>query len=383
VKAAEEIHKSKLVKDLFQRALDESKHGMQIKSYLLGDKQRLFNSLVIGVYGGAPEWHELNVEKWDQLDLETAPSYFEGVFGVLTLHGNERLFAIDGQHRVVGIRAAVAERRSIGEEEVSAIFVGHKETVAGRQRTRRLFTRLNRFAKPVRKEEIIALDEDDVVAILTRRFVEDNPEFQGKISIRKTKALPASDKQSFTTISALYDCLDSFLKVQRAAWSDFKRLRPTEQEIENFYVRASSLWTALGRTFPPLQEMFNSAAAASIAGIFRHPQGGHMLFRPVGLLLVIDSLARFMMKGTSMTEALGQIANVPMELGDEPWTGLLWDKTNRRMITQPENQKAALKLLYYGAGGDLADLNTNLKDVRMELAGLLNRRISNVKLRVY
>lgn len=383
VKAAEEIHKSKLLKDLIQRALDESKHGMQIKSYLLNDRQRFFNSLVIGIYGGAPEWHELDVEKWDKLELKTVPSYLEGAFGILTLRGDEKLFAIDGQHRAVGIRAAVAQRPAIGEEEVSAIFVGHKETADGRERTRRLFTRLNRFAKPVRKEEIIALDEDDIVAILTRRFVEDNPEFEGKISIRKTKAVPATDKQSFTTISALYDCLDSFLKVERAKWWEFKRMRPSEQEIGNFYRRATSLWTALGRAFPPVQEVFRSKPAECIAGQFRHARGGHLLFRPVGLQLVVDVLARFLTSGISMTEGLARIANVPMELGEEPWVGLLWDKTNRRMITQPENQKAAFKMLYHVSGGDLAQLKVSLDELRTELAGLLNRRVSDVELRIY
>lgn len=53
------------------------------------------------------------------------------------------------------------------------------------------------------------------------------------------------------------------------------------------------------------------------------------------------------------------------------------------MITQPENQKAALRMLYHSVGGDLADFHTDSKSVRKELAGLLNRKISQVKLPRY
>jgi DNA sulfur modification protein DndB len=380
VRAAEEIHKSETLRELIQRTLDASKHGEQIKNYLLKDKQRFFNSLVIGVYRGAPEWHELEVETWKKLRLKQVPSYLNGAFGILTLRGDEKLFAIDGQHRAVGIRMAVQKRASLGDDEVSAIFVGHKEDMRGRQRTRRLFTRLNRFAKPVRKEEIIALDEDDVIAILTREFVEDDVRFQDKISIRKTKALPPSDKSSFTTISAFYDCLDAFLKIGRASWSDFKRVRPTDREIKAFRERASSMWSLLARIFPEVRLVFESRSVDCVAGQFRHVGGGHLLFRPVGLQLAIEALAKFVGTGVSATEALKAIARVPMELRNEPWAGLLWDNTNRRMITQAENQKVALKVLYFGAGGDLSDFNTEPKAVRKELAGLLHRPVSRTRL---
>lgn len=380
VKAAEEIHKSKALKELIQRELDESKHAEQIKRYLIKDEQRFFNSLVIGVYKGAPEWSELDLEGSPTTEV---PSDMEGVFGILTLRGDERLFAIDGQHRAVAIRMAVAEKPSLGNEEVSAVFVGHKETEAGRQRTRRLFTRLNRFAKPVRKEEIIALDEDDIVAILTRDFVEDDPRFQEKVSIRKTKSLPPTDKQSFTTISALYDCLDVFLELGQTSWNDFKRVRPSQEEIRKLNAKASSLWEALAEAFPPVAESFDGTAEDAIAGNYRSSTGGHLLFRPIGLQLAIETMCELMANGGTLSGSMARLAKVPMEVEKEPWVGLLWDRVNQRMITQVENQRAAAKLLYHAAGGDLSDINVEPRELRKELAGLLNRKQSDVKLPVY
>ena len=70
-----------------------------------------------------------------------------------------------------------------------------------------------------------------------------------------------------------------------------------------------------------------------------------------------------------------------MELTDEPWVGLLWDKTNQRMISGTIPQKVAKQLLFYSIGGDLTDIKTNVEAVRREYAGLLNREESEVKLR--
>jgi DNA sulfur modification protein DndB len=61
----------------------------------------------------------------------------------------------------VGIKRAVAESTTLGEEEVIVLFVSHSRSTDGMERSRRLFTTLNRYAKPVSKMDIIALDEDD------------------------------------------------------------------------------------------------------------------------------------------------------------------------------------------------------------------------------
>lgn len=45
------------------------------------------------------------------------------------------------------------------------------------QRSRRLFSTLNRYAKPVSMRDIIALDEDDVVAIASRDLIDTHPLF--------------------------------------------------------------------------------------------------------------------------------------------------------------------------------------------------------------
>ena len=119
ISVAEEIHSSKSLRDLLQRQLTD--RSSEISKYLHSQRQRFFNAIVVGTYGGNPKWGELVIS--DKKLALKLPDYIEGTLGVLTLDGSEKLFAIDGQHRVSGIRQAVKDDPSLLEEEVCVIFV--------------------------------------------------------------------------------------------------------------------------------------------------------------------------------------------------------------------------------------------------------------------
>lgn len=383
---ADEIHTSRSLKDLLQRQVTERTEA--IKKYLLAQEQRFFNALVIGTYGGSPRWNELAISSAAPV-LADVPGDLEGSLGILTLEGSEKLFAIDGQHRIVGIRAAVRENAKLGEEEVCVLFVkavGESDRLsdpAGFERTRRLFTTLNRYAKPVSKRDIIALDEDDVVAIVTRELVENDRLFQDKVSTKGATSLSPSDKRSLTTIVALYDAADLFLRSGGKRWHEFKRMRPDDSEIAQSVDQCRSLWRALTRRFPQLRELESSAPEDEVAGKYRHEKGGHLFFRPIGLLIVVRAIRRLIDGGVALTKGVARISKVPLELAEEPWVGLLWDATNQRMITAPANQKAAFRVMFHAVGGDLRVLKTTYEQLRVEVAGLLHRKPRSVKLRRY
>lgn len=67
----------------------------------------MFNSLVIAVYGGSPDWYEIAIKANQLVDPEDLGEDLPGTLGVLRLGGGEQLFAIDGQHRLVGMRLAI------------------------------------------------------------------------------------------------------------------------------------------------------------------------------------------------------------------------------------------------------------------------------------
>ena len=387
ISIAKEIHKSESLQDLLQRNLTDRATG--IADYLIKQDQRLFNSLVIGTYGGDPKWHEVSIKSTPSTVQGELPTHLEGILGLLVLDGREKLFAIDGQHRIAGIRKALAHNKALQDEEVSVIFVAgvtqdhRQDDPEGFERTRRLFTTLNRYAKPVSKTDTIALDEDDSVAIVTRSLVNDHPLFFGKIALGQGTSILQSDQKSFTNIVTLYNSLDAYLqKGTRVSWNRFKRFRPDEEDLTELHSKAIQLWDIYCEYFPELMEFRQIPPGKNIAAKHRHLDGGHLLFRPVGLLAsvrVVHDLMKSM--NLSVEDAVCRIAQqVPMDLQHEMWSGLVWNAKRKRMIAAGENQKAARKLMFYVTGGDLAYLRTTPSSLKMELAGLLNKEESEIHL---
>lgn len=378
VSLADEIHKHEGLRDMIQRSVDKSTHAESIKEYLLSQEQRLFNSLVIGVLGGAPDFYELKIGGSPRIQPQELPPYIEGALGVLEFTGGEKMFAIDGQHRVVGIRRAVADRPQLGDEEVIALFVGHKNTPAGLERSRRLFSTLNRYAKPVSKSEIIALDEDDVVAILTRRLVEQNAFFSKFLLVKKGKAIQVTDKRFFTTIEALYDTIDILLRREnkKGEWARFKKLRPTDAKLDKEYGDVDSFWTEMINSFTPLRELAASVPENEVSARYRSRGGGNLLFRPVGLLFIVGAIRRLVDAGYKRDQVITAIGKLDLDLNVHPWARLIWDPVNRRMLVSGENRVVAEHILVYGLTGDESLIGQGERSLRKEWAGLVGQTSS-------
>jgi DNA sulfur modification protein DndB len=300
---------------------------------------------------------------------------------VLVFDGSENLFAVDGQHRVVGIKRAIAEKPELGNEEVCVVFVGHSNERKGLQRTRRLFTTLNRYAKPVNKTEIIALDEDDALAIVTRRMLEDYPLLKHFTSIKKGKAIQASDRRNLTTIVTVYDALDRYLGWGRKDWSDFKKQRPSERKLDEIYKRSEELWNSMVSEFEPLKELSESKPDDELSFKYRNRKiGGHLIFRPVGLLMIVSVIRYLIGEGKSLKQATSAVGTAPMSLAEHPWSGLLWDSANHRMTVSGERQKVAIRILLHGVGGRLGLFKTTADELRAEWAGIIDQPKSKVRL---
>jgi DNA sulfur modification protein DndB len=233
--------------------------------------------------------------------------------------------------------------------------------------------------------ENIALDEDDVVAIVTRKLVDEYPLLHNFIALRKGNSLPKTDDTSLSTVTALYDGLDSYLSnaPKKRSWEQYKRMRPPDSEIAPFYDRATEFWDSLTAHFPELRELAKSKPSHKVARKYRNPTGGHLLFRPIGVTMIFYICKLFLDEGMSLSAIHKNLSRVPMQLADQPWNGVLWDPVRRIIIADSENQRAARQLLYHGLGGDLQRLKTTAKDLKDTVAGIRNLSPSSVQLPVW
>lgn len=375
---AEEIHESQTLNEFLQRRVTD--RSDEIAKYIETQQQRFFNSIIVGVYGGSPEWYELEVGKNEFFDPKKLPDDLKNSLGFLKLSGTEKLFAIDGQHRLAAIRKVVSKNAAFKDEEVAVIFVSAKKDDEGLKRTRRLFSTLNRYAKPVKLSDIISLDEDDVVAISTRRLLDVHTLFKNDLIYTKTKQLPTSDKRSLTSIHALYESLDIFLNDmgKKSQWEEFKRFRPSDEQLDRYYKKAEIFWNDLIESFGELGQL--RAGHTHIITEKRHSRGGHLLFRPVGLLAIARAAKLAQDSGFRLKRALNLIASAPMMLSRKPWVGLLWDDIGKKMITRKENQKIASNLLFYIIGGNLTKIKMTERELKKAYASALNKAEEDVEL---
>ncbi len=371
VSFADDIHKNDKLSEMIQRQLKRGRSD-QIASYLRNQEERFFNSLVIATYGGAPNWSALDDLKSDtrtdfvgKLDEETVSSV-----GFLTLTGRENLFAIDGQHRLAGIKKAVrAGLEQDPPDDVSVIFVAHKKTAKGLQRTRRLFTTLNKTAKPVSKGDIIALDEDDVMAITVRRLIEESDYFGGsRIAFVASNNLPATNVTSLTTIGNLYDILTSlFTKFDTELKSkkmDLQFQRPSDEELDEYFNLATTYFRLLGAGFPALQEFFEAKTTEVVVKKHRGNHGGDACYRPLGLAIFSEIIAK-LSNDYEIEDAVDLASNLPTKLSEAPYRGLMWDPSGKRIIGS--NSVTLREVLLYMIGEAKLKESTLLERYRSAL----------------
>jgi len=335
VQFADEIHKSKQLSGMIQRKL-QSNRSAQIASYIKTQPERFFNSLVVATYGGKPDWHaitSINSKASDSELSNVSEEVLESV-GFLTFHGDEKLFALDGQHRLAGIKRAVQDGLPEDQtDEVSVIFVAHKVTPQGLEKTRRLFTTLNKTARPVSKGDIIALDEDDVMAICVRKLIEETDYFAGKkIAFVATNNMPSTNLESITTIGNLYDILailfsesESNLKKKKA---DLQRSRPSDSDLNAYFDLARRYVALLSENFAEFRSFLNAASPSTVVSKHRGPHGGKLIFRPIGLDILTRVVAK-LTKSMPLEEAVKLTSKLPRDLTSAPFSTLLWNTTTQ------------------------------------------------------
>ena len=376
IRQAKEIHSHQGLHELIQREL--SKRVRDIASYIETRHDRFFNAIVVGIYGGSPDWFPVDIEEIDGIRPLNLPAKARESLGILQLSGNEELFAVDGQHRVEGIKEALRSDPGLVDEELVVLFVGHSRTREGTARTRRLFTTLNKYAKPVTPDEVIALDEDDTFAIITRMVVDQydglsktTHEGTRRLELVKTKGpqIPSKDEYSITTIRTLYKLISTLSVpiVDSGMRRRLKRASPPEDEVVSMYYHHVDFWEGLKKYVLPMKEALGSDPANRVAQKYRHPEGGNILFRPVGQESFARALRVLLDRNYPFDYGLQVLGNTELILSKPPWLGVMWDPN--RNIMNRTNVELSTSLMLFMVGEAPVRSQFDLKETYQASAG--------------
>ena len=362
---ADDFEESKSLNAIMQRARG-TRAKTDIVKFLAKRTDRFFSSIVVAARDGSPSFQTVNLEK-DSLGFVED---MEGHFGLLRFDGGQSYYALDGQHRVTAIQTLLndpKQREKLGvvipdgfaNETISVIIMtttGSKEE--WKKKYRRLFSALNRYAKPVDKDTIIAMDEDDLFAILTRRMVAEYPFFQwegdallNEKLLCKGKAIREGAPQ-FTSLQTLYAMNHELLKsaANESKWGkDFEKNRPeNEDDIDAWFDELVETWNALFEAIPALNNdpSFMRTQNADEKEPIDAGHQNNALFRPIVQELVLAKVARNLLNSANtntkagMVKALSKLNLISWNMYDAPWVHLILSKNEKDAWTMTNEDRS-------------------------------------------
>jgi len=391
IRYAEEIRGVSQLSQAIQRNLNKSRATDDIARYLSRHEDRFFGSIVVAALGGEPQWHPVSLE--DDPQFSILGNRLTDSFGVLTFDGTENYYALDGQHRLAAIRNLLDNETDyepppdFRDEEVSVLIVTPKQLEEKDEfiiRYRRLFGHLNRYAKPMSQYDIIIMDEDDALAIVTRRLVSQHAYFRSHSETQfenaRVRMQPGKNvtpgSSHFTTLETLYD-INARLLLSRYrrnhGWGEsqesfgvFKKFRPSEEIIDGLEKELTTCWDALLAALPVLHEDPSRMRDHRQPQHRENPEESEdcVLFWPIVQLMLAD-LTRLLLDDRSdrlpggddemqllsesdAQDALAPLGNITWDAHSPPWKHILLvqsgDEASPWRIAS-EERKERLRLL--------------------------------------
>ena len=193
----------------FQREINMKRVEKGIAPYFATDNARFSGALVLAIQN-----HEsIEFESLTDFPMKIQKLYktaAEGM-GFLVFSGKEQLIPLDGQHRIKAFELAttgmdgnkqvpgLTPNTKLGEDQVAVILVRYEP-----QDARRIFNKINRYAKPTSKADNLITDDDDSMAVITRRLLGEHGVIPSRLVRLRGNTL-AGKAIEFTTLSTFYD----------------------------------------------------------------------------------------------------------------------------------------------------------------------------------
>lgn len=419
VKFGSEVHEDRTLDEAIQRSLKESRVNKDIVTYLKRQPNRFFSSVVVAAIEGDPKFYPVLITGDERFEVFADDPRLNQSFGVLKFDGRQNYYALDGQHRLAAIKRLLDKNDPLSDgspegfkdDEISVLVVVPKPRESQEsflQKYRRLFSNLNRYAKPMDQATNIIMDEDDTFAILTRRLITEHDFFKWsgrqKESPRvktDSKNMKSTDPQ-FTSLETLYDMNTALLfshARQNKGWGPdedegeqlgtFKKYRPEEEYLDSLYEELVLYWDGLLDEIPDL-----SRDPTTMRNHSWDPESDdsdttdHLLFWPIGQQMLAE-LARDLLDArqpkpakpelASVKAALDGLGNLEWRLHLPPWRYFLLtldpskDSWRMRSEDRTEAVRIGKRIQKWVIGLDELD-SDELEELQMDWA---NRLIPN------
>jgi len=345
---ASEFSGSRTLNEVLQRQLNESRAKQQMAHFLVSRKDRFYSSIVVAALEGSPTWIPLTPSPQD-VENDALKIYEEASkhFGLLKFDGGQKYYALDGQHRVKSIQQVLdagqepPAPQGFENEEISVIMMTVQEDAeeAWVRKYRRLFSSLNRNAKPVDADTSIIMDEDDLAAIVTRQMIEEYPFFVWDSNIEDSPKVKTNGntlkegEPQFITIQTLYAFNETVLKTSDNMQyfpTNWKLNRPDDEVINDVYEKLTNIWDALLEALPELRKDPTKMRTRKEEALENNSDlGNHLLFTPIGVKLVLAPAVQFLLNRCddrdlkSLVRQFKKLSSINWNLNEAPFAHLV------------------------------------------------------------
>lgn len=338
-----------------QRDINYRRVVNQIVPYLTSNKDRFFGSIICAATGLQPDAFE---EIQSIVNPKTPKLYKDQTkqMGFLTFTGGESLIPLDGQHRVKAIQFAISGRDNAGkditgvrpnahlaQEQISVIIVPHSKDKA-----RKIFTKVNRYAKPTSKGQNLVTDDEDSVAIISRHVA--NEIIGPNLVTYKSTTLRPKDPY-FTTLAIIDKCNEAILK---ESFGSVNRTQPIKEEEHALWEdKCSSVWRFIVANIDPFKDLLSDKTESGNKKRIEIRKS-NLLARPVPQYCLVSAFSRLTSGGppTRMTEkdAITKLNSVDWTVNNPLWPGVLLKGSGS---IETKNQLLVIRLLCYMCGQTL------------------------------
>jgi DGQHR domain-containing protein len=392
------------IEELQQRPLDWSRQAA-LTQYLATHKNHKFPPILAVItqpWVENPESDEWGV---DGRALSSSVQFTAldetGLVGLMSISDDSLMYALDGQHRLMGafglmdlIRSGRLERKSkdnkgkssfitvesleeeyqvglsniqnlgtelLGVEFIAAVVAGETREEA-KQRVRSIFVHVNTMSAPLSKSQTDQLDEDNGFAIVARKAAVTHQLLRGHTEWNKTGLTEKAEE--FTTLHTLKDMAHHLLENQFKKWEPLKDnpipMRPDDSQLAEGLEIFKEFLTHLNK-LPSIEQITQGATATKLRQL---PPGGsgHILGRPVAQMALADAIGdlTFGSKKMPMAGVFDKLTKLDesgrmSHLNEEKsiWYGVLWDPYNQKILLR--GRSLAKRLFAYLLGGGIED----------------------------
>lgn len=369
------------VEERYQRDLNYNRVRKQIAPYFAHDNSRFFGGIIIAAINFDDE---ISFEPLSEVLTKNLPNLYKvpaANMGFLTFSGGEVLIPLDGQHRLKAIEFAVTGRDEKGrpiteitpctelaQEEVTVILVAFEPKSA-----RKIFTRVNRYAKATTAGQNYVTDDDDVFAVLAREV--SNKLIHARL-VKFTSNTLTSKDEYFTTLAIVYNCNVQIIESSFPNGKIDKSRLPSDEKIQLYRHKVQEVWETL---LEGIDVFADALADPESTGDDkrREIRSTNLLGKPVAQECLVRAYLKLVNAPTNLSasEACERLNSLPWEITEENlkvWDRVLWTGgKDGRIITKL--RKLAADIISYLAGEKMDE------DKRAELLDEYRKQFSEVE----